>query len=131
MSCALDRNSQLALMTGAGAGYTAGDNLSAVREISSQAGDVLVINLMNFIYAEGTDFLSAFSAARPSVAIVSFKSHIHSTPLLLVLQHVQLKRKIIVIVDHLEIPGGAAGVRNALILICGGHSTGRAARGVL
>lgn len=86
MSCTLDRNGQLTLMAGAGAGYTAGDDLSAVREISSQAGDVLIINIMDFIYAEGTNFLSAFSAAaRLAVAVASIKSHIFSTPLLLVL----------------------------------------------
>lgn len=85
MSCALDRDGQLTLMTGTGAGYTAGDDLSAVGEISSQTGDVLIINIMDFIYAEGTNFLSAFSAARLAVAVASIKSHFFSTPLLLVL----------------------------------------------
>ena len=120
MSCALDCDGQLTLMASTGAGYTAGDDLSAVGEISSQAGDVLIIDLMNFIYAEGTNFLSAFSAARSVVAVIFLESHIHSTPLLLVLQNVQLKRKIIIVVHYLEISGRAAGVRNALV--CGGAS---------
>ena len=41
---AFDREGQLALVTGAGAGDAAGNDLRALAEIPPQAGDVLVID---------------------------------------------------------------------------------------
>lgn len=64
MSCTLDGGGQLTLMPGAGAGNTAGNNLSAVGKISAQAEGILIIDILNLINAESANFLSAFAAAR-------------------------------------------------------------------
>lgn len=76
MSCTLDGGGQLTLMPGAGAGNTAGNNLSAVGKISAQAEGILIIDILNLINAESADFLSAFAAAaRSAVAVISIESH--------------------------------------------------------
>ena len=62
----LDGDGQLALMLRAGAGHATGDNLRTLRDESSQAGDILIIDILNAVNAEGADFLSAFSAAMAS-----------------------------------------------------------------
>jgi hypothetical protein len=78
---ALDGDGELALMACAGAGDAAGNNLSAVGEISSQAGDVLVIDIMNLVDTERADLFSAFSAARLAVRL-SFLSKANEMQLL-------------------------------------------------
>ena len=69
MAGALDGNRQLPLMAGAGASDTAGNNLCSLADVSSQAGYILVVDLLNAIHAEGTNFFSAFSAAASIISL--------------------------------------------------------------
>ena len=58
----LDGLGQLALMHGAGAGGSAGQNLGALREETAQLGGILIINVLDFIDTEAAH-LTALTAA--------------------------------------------------------------------
>ena len=74
MASALDSDGQLTLMLGAGAGYTAGNDLSSLREdLAAVFADGLVVDGLDFINTESTDFSAGLSAT-----VVSF----HGTGLL-------------------------------------------------
>lgn len=77
MSGALDRNGQLPLMTGAGAGHSAGNDLSSLRKISPQAGNIFVIDGLNLIDAESANLSSGLSVAGSVVTL-----HVGKTSLL-------------------------------------------------
>ena len=62
VTSSLDSHGQFSLVTGAGAGHTTGNDLGALREVSSQASYILVINGFNLIGAEGADFSSSSAA---------------------------------------------------------------------
>ena len=68
MTCAFYSNSQLSLMTSAGTGYAAWNNLCSVRQVSLQSWNIFVIDVFDFIHAERTNFFSAFSVA----SVISF-----------------------------------------------------------
>ena len=70
MTCAFYSNSQLSLMTSAGTGYAAWNNLCSVRQVSLQSWNIFVIDVFDFIHAERTNFFSAFSVA----SVISFGS---------------------------------------------------------
>ena len=63
MTGALYSDGQLSLMTSAGTGYAARNDLCAVGQVSSQSRYILVIDVFDFIHAERADFLSALSVA--------------------------------------------------------------------
>ena len=77
MSGALDRNGQQPLMTGAGAGHSAGNDLSSLRKISPQAGNIFVIDGLNLIDAESANLSSGLSVAGSVVTL-----HVGKTSLL-------------------------------------------------
>ena len=52
MPCALDGNGQLTLMSSAGAGGAAGQDLAALRSVAAQLGSVLVVHMLDFVDAE-------------------------------------------------------------------------------
>jgi hypothetical protein len=58
MSGSLDRNSQLTLMICAGAGYTTGENLGSLSHALLQLCDILVVDLLNAVYAEHANLLA-------------------------------------------------------------------------
>ena len=58
MPGALDGDSQLTLVSGAGTGSTAGQDLAALGQITTQLGSILVINALNFIHAEAANLLA-------------------------------------------------------------------------
>ena len=60
---ALDRHGQLALVLGAGAGHAAGQNLAALAGEPAKPSDILVIDVLNLIYAESTDLPARLAAA--------------------------------------------------------------------
>ena len=53
----------VALMSCAGACYTAGKNLASLRHIAAETRDILVINTLNLIYAKAANLLAGLSAA--------------------------------------------------------------------
>ena len=62
MSCALDSNGQLSLMTGAGAGYTAGKDLGTLGDISLKLCNILIVDLgVLSVNTERANLLSALS----------------------------------------------------------------------
>jgi hypothetical protein len=72
MARTLNGQCQLALMPRAGAGYPAGDYLCALAEISSQAGHILIVDIVDFIYAKGAYLFPALAvAARALGALAS------------------------------------------------------------
>ena len=96
MSCALNRNGQLALMAGARARDTTRHNLSAVGKVAAKAGDIFVINVVNLIDTEGANLLSSFAVAGTGFPISSIKSQ--SIQLLYMIRWwLRLKRQIIVV----------------------------------
>ena len=70
MASALDSDGQLTLMLGAGAGYTAGNNLSTFGEILAQTGNVFVVDLLDSIYTESANLSAGLSATG---TIISFQ----------------------------------------------------------
>jgi len=72
---AFNGHGQLPLVPGTGAGDTAGNNLCPLAEIPSQAGDVFVIYIVNFIHAEGAYFFSALSSATAASAFIAVSFH--------------------------------------------------------
>ena len=79
MSGALDRNGQLPLMTGAGAGHSAGNDFCSLAQVSSQAGNIFVVDILNAVNAELAYFFSALSGATSFASFSSF----HGTNLLM------------------------------------------------
>ena len=71
MTCAFYSNSQLSLMTSAGTGYAAWNNLCSVRQVSLQSWNIFVIDVFDFIHAERTNFFSAFSVFIKDFEMVS------------------------------------------------------------
>ena len=60
MASALDRNGQLTLMCGAGAGDAAGQDLSPLGHIAAKSCDILIVDMLYLVFTEDADFL--FSA---------------------------------------------------------------------
>ena len=56
--CALDGDGQLTLMSSAGAGGTAGQDLAALGQIAAQFGRILVIDMLDLIHAEAAYLLA-------------------------------------------------------------------------
>jgi hypothetical protein len=71
VSCTFDRNGQLALVAGASACNAAGHNLSAIRKIAAQTGNIFIIDVVDFIDTEGTNLLSALAIAGTGFPISS------------------------------------------------------------
>ncbi len=63
VTSAFDCGGQLALMACAGSGNSSGNDFASFREESSQAGNIFVIDVGNFINAECADFFSAAAVA--------------------------------------------------------------------
>ena len=64
MSGTFDRNSQLTLMSCAGAGDSARNDFRSLRQASSDFWDISVIaDMINLISTESTNLFTAFSAA--------------------------------------------------------------------
>ena len=55
----LDGNRQLTLMESAGTGHTAGNDLGALAHVLAQAGQILVIDVLDAVNAEGANLLAA------------------------------------------------------------------------
>jgi len=53
---ALDSSGKVLLVRGAGAGRSAAGDFAAIVDISSQAGDIFIVDERNFVFAEMTDF---------------------------------------------------------------------------
>jgi hypothetical protein len=80
MPSPFDRHRQLALMVRARPGYTAGDDLGALTDISSKARNILKVNTRYLINAERTYLFAAFTGAATAgpvaaVAVISIISH--------------------------------------------------------
>lgn len=71
MTSTLDRDRQLTLMTGAGAGHAAGQDLGTLGDISAELRIILVIDGFYFIDAEAANLLAALAA---TTAVISFRS---------------------------------------------------------
>ena len=59
MTGPLDGDGQLALMERAGAGDTAGDDLGALADILAQTGHILIVDMLDAVYAEAADLAAA------------------------------------------------------------------------
>jgi len=59
MASTLDSNGQLALMESASAGDAAGNDFGTLADVFAQAGQILVINVINAVNAEGANLLAA------------------------------------------------------------------------
>ena len=71
----LDGDGQCALMVSAGAGHTAGNDLSTLRDVLTQTGNVLVIDGVDTIDTEAANLLAAAThGACGARAFGSFKS---------------------------------------------------------
>ena len=75
MTRTLNSGGQLTLMMRAGTGYTAGQNLSALRNKAAQLGDVLIVDGINLINAEAANLLASFAATTgyPAPAVRFFQ----------------------------------------------------------
>ena len=72
MTGALDGGRQGALVERAGAGHTAGDDLSPVGQVPSQLADVFVVDGLGLVGAESADLAAAaFAAAEPAASPVA------------------------------------------------------------
>ena len=56
MTCTLDSIAKAALVAGTSAGAAAGHDLTAIGDKARQTSHILEVNIVNLIYAEGTDF---------------------------------------------------------------------------
>lgn len=63
MAGTLDGHGQLTLMAGTSAGHSAGDDLGSLGKVSPQAGDILIIDGLDLIYAEGANLSAGLSVA--------------------------------------------------------------------
>lgn len=70
MSCALDSDGELALMSCAGTGSTARNDLGALGKISAKAGDILVIYIFDLINAKCANLLAGFAVTVTIKSIV-------------------------------------------------------------
>ena len=66
MASALDRNGQLTLMCGAGAGNAAGQDLSPLGHIAAKSCDILIVDILDLIYTEAA-YLATASVTHRSV----------------------------------------------------------------
>ena len=80
MTGTLNSDSQLALVARAGAGHTAGQNLSQLGNETAKLCDVLVIDGLDLINAENANIFAAFTSA--GTARRSVLSFSHDTNLL-------------------------------------------------
>ena len=72
MTRTLDRSCEVTLMSCACACYTAGKDLSSLRQVTADAVYILVVDMLYLINAEGANFLAAFSASVRSVSHLGF-----------------------------------------------------------
>ena len=72
MTRTLDRSGQLTLMSRAGTGNTAGQDLASLGHVTAETRDILVVDMLYFIYAEAANFLARLSAAIRSVSHFDF-----------------------------------------------------------
>ncbi len=72
LTCTLDSGGQFALMLCAGAGYTAGKDLSTLGNELSETRSILVIDNSCLLGAENTDFLSSVSCVEGALRLISF-----------------------------------------------------------
>ncbi len=63
MTRTLDCCCEVALMSCACAGYTAGKDLASLRHITAETSDILVINMLDLIYAKAANLFAGLSAA--------------------------------------------------------------------
>ena len=69
---ALDGDGELTLVTGTGAGHTAGKDLGALRNELSQLRNILVINAVNLVYTEDANLLlSVYRAEGTCIFVIS------------------------------------------------------------
>ena len=66
MTGALDGDSQRALVSGAGAGHTAGQYLRTLGHIAAESGDILIVDVLDLVNTEAAYLATA------SVTHVSF-----------------------------------------------------------
>jgi hypothetical protein len=68
-------------MISAGAGYTTGENLSSLRNVTTQLGNIFIIDKFGFIYAEAAHLATTLAGA--ATAGFSFRSVSHGEYLLI------------------------------------------------
>ena len=116
MTRALDGDSQLALMTRTGSHHPAGHNLRALGNIPAQLGNVLIINFLHLVHAEGTDLAAGLAAAGAGISFSLFSLCQWKNLLYSILG--RLERQVFVAGDFLEIINPAALI-SYILLLCG------------
>ena len=64
MTCTLDSLGQLTLMSSAGTGHAAGQDLAALGHVLLQLAGIFIVNVCNLIYAECAYLATATAALR-------------------------------------------------------------------
>jgi hypothetical protein len=72
VTSAFDGGCYLALMEGTSACYSSGEDFRALCHTAAKAGDVFIINVLNTIGAELTNFFAGFTVS----SVVSFHCHV-------------------------------------------------------
>src|SRR6266540_512513 len=67
-ACALDRNSELALIERLRARDAAGDDLARLGDVALQRGEILVVNVLHTLGCEAAELLSARETATAAAA---------------------------------------------------------------
>jgi len=68
----LNGDGQLALMARTGTDHTPGHNLRTLGNVPAQLGDILIINLLHLIHAEGADLAAGLTAAGAGISFSLF-----------------------------------------------------------
>jgi hypothetical protein len=76
----LDSGGELALMLCTGAGHTAGQDLTALAGETAKTGNVLIIDMLDLIYAERADLPARLAATGTAYAIASIFRHVPYPP---------------------------------------------------
>lgn len=72
MTRTLDRSCEVTLMSCAGTCYTAGKNLSSFGQVTANAVNILVVDMLYLINTESANFPAAFSASVRSFSHLGF-----------------------------------------------------------
>ena len=79
-SRALDGGRELALMLCTGTGHAAGKDLTALAGETAKTGNVLIIDMLDLIYAERADLPARLAATGTAYAIASIFRHVPYPP---------------------------------------------------
>lgn len=63
MTCALDGGGQSSLVTGTGAGHTAGKDLCALGSILAELSNILIVDGFSLLYAEAANLSAALAVS--------------------------------------------------------------------